>query len=98
MGRSMSDREICLSYRLAKDKFVQIEILAELNLTDKEEIVKILLQNGEQPYLSNKKMVKEMKRHKTAYMEAFFKRIDELDAKIAKMEKEYMEIVELVKE
>lgn len=43
----MSEREICQSYRLAKDRNEQITVLAELNLVTKAKIKKILIENGE---------------------------------------------------
>lgn len=42
----MATEEVCLQYRLAKDKKKQIKILAELNATTKQKIVEILTQGG----------------------------------------------------
>lgn len=42
----MSDTEICASYRDAKNKNTQIEVLAELNATDQETIKGILKKRG----------------------------------------------------
>lgn len=43
----MSDSEICASYQNAKNKNQQIEILAELNATDRDSIKQILKYGGE---------------------------------------------------
>ncbi len=41
--------EICRTYRLAKDRPKQIQIMAELNGVSREEIIKILVLGGEIP-------------------------------------------------
>lgn len=92
----MSNREICMNYKQAKNKFEQIQILADLNTVDRTNIIKILLFWGEKPYLSSKKAEKEL--HNRKYMDVLFKRLDTLDAEIAKREKEYREIVKILKE
>ena len=46
----MSDNEIIMSYKSAKSKTKQIEILADLNCCDKQKIVNILTTNGIQIY------------------------------------------------
>lgn len=92
----MSNREICMNYKQAKNKFEQIQILADLNTVDRTNIIKILLFWGEKPYLSSKKAEKEL--HNREYMNVMFKRLDTLDAEIAKREKEYREIVKILKE
>lgn len=42
----MTPGEICKEYNLAKDKKMQISILADQNCCEKEDIMKILLDNG----------------------------------------------------
>jgi len=42
----MTDREICISYRDAKNKNMQIKILSELTLKSLGEIKNILVENG----------------------------------------------------
>lgn len=42
----MTERQICLSYKTAKNKKAQIRILAELNATTDLQIEKVLLDNG----------------------------------------------------
>lgn len=75
----MTEREICLSYREAKDKKKQIPILADLSELSKPEIIGILLRNGESVAKQD--------------IERLYKRIDTLDAQITEREKEYRAIV-----
>lgn len=75
----MTEREICLSYREAKDKKKQIPILADLSELSKPEIIGILLRNGESVAKQD--------------IERLYKRLDTLDAQIAEREKEYRAIV-----
>ena len=44
----MSNEEICREYRTAKCPSKQIQVLADLNGTDRKTILKILVENGEQ--------------------------------------------------
>lgn len=75
----MTEREICLSYREAKDKRKQIPILADLSELSKPEIIGILLRNGENVMKQD--------------IEQLYKRLDALDAQIAEREREYRAIV-----
>ena len=75
----MTEREICLSYREAKDKRKQIPILADLSELSKPEIIGILLRNGENVMKQD--------------IEQLYTRLDTLDAQIAEREREYRAIV-----
>jgi len=75
----MTEREICLSYREAKDKRKKIPILADLSELSKPEIIGILLRNGENVMKQD--------------IEQLHKRLDTLDAQIAECEREYRAIV-----
>lgn len=75
----MTECEICLSYREAKDKRKQIPILADLAQMSKPEIIGILLRNGESVAKQD--------------IEQLYKRLDALDAQIAEREREYRAIV-----
>ena len=44
---NMTPQEIAKEYREAKDRGNQITILADENLTDRNEIIKILMEQGE---------------------------------------------------
>lgn len=76
----MTEREICLSYREAKKRNTQLQVLAELNGTSRERIIGILIKNGEK--VSNK------------VTNQLYKRLDVLDAQISEREREYREIVQ----
>lgn len=43
----MSEEEICREYHTARDRRKQIQILADLNTTDRKSIIEILLRGGE---------------------------------------------------
>ena len=76
----MTEREICISYRQARDKKKQLQILAELNNVKRIHIIKILLEHDEK--LSPKEP------------EKLYVRLDVLDEKIHEMEEEYREIAD----
>ena len=74
----MTEHEICVMYRGAKDKSKQIPILADLCQTDKVTIIGILRKNGEN--VPDKEI------------QQLFKRLDTLEAKILDAEREYKRI------
>lgn len=98
-GADMSESEICRMYRQARDKGMQIQILAELNAVSKDDIVEILRKNGERVRipipLKGKKRTRELTEQQ--YHRELFKRLDELDRRIAKAEKEYRMIAAEIK-
>ena len=75
----MTEREICLMYREAKKQNTQLQVLAELNDVSRNEIIRVLVKNGE-------KMPSRV-------INQLYKRLDVLEAQISKREKEYREIV-----
>lgn len=80
----MTAREICYSYHSAKHKAQQIEILSELSGVDSMEIIKTLAKGGEElPESTVKKL---------------YKRLDRLDMQIREREREYKEIVAVLRE
>lgn len=79
----MNDCEICYSYRGARHKVQQIQILAELNDTDNLEIIKILVHGGEE--LPERTLNK------------LYKRLDTLEVEIREREREYKAIVAALK-
>lgn len=79
----MTDREICYSYRSARHKAQQIQILAELNGTNNLEIIKVLVRNGEKLPAST--------------VNALYKRLDKLDMQILELEREYKAIAAALK-
>lgn len=78
----MTEREICTMYREAKNRNAQLQIMAELNNVSRNEIIMILVRNGEK--LSSR------------VIEQLFRRLDTLDAQIHEREKEYREIVKVL--
>lgn len=95
----MTDGEICRNYRGAKNRSEQIQILAELNDTGRDKIIRILLQNGEKVRIPLPSRGKPRKQEMTdeEYYAALFNRLDVLDVKIAKLEREYRDIVAVLK-
>lgn len=75
----MTDYEICCSYRSARYKKQQIQILAELNGTDSLDIIRILVRSGEElPECTVNKLHKQL---------------DSLDRQIREKEREYKAVV-----
>lgn len=60
----MTPGEIALEYRLASDKSKQMTILADLNLCSRDDIRKILIEEGALPYLKPKKALDVPKQKK----------------------------------
>lgn len=76
----MTEREICIMYRGAKNQNAQIQILADLSSTSRIEIIKILVRNGE--------------KLPSRAINQLYKRLDALETQISEREKEYREIVQ----
>lgn len=95
---NMSVDEICRNYRQAKDKKEQINILADLNCTSKEEIIKVLVDCGEmyppesKPKKTAKKQDVELPKLSEPVVHALFARIDEIDKLIKPLEDQRSEI------
>ena len=75
----MTEREICIMYREARNQNTQLQILAELNDVSRNEIIRILVKNGE--------------KLPSRAINQLYKRLDVLEAQISEREKEYKEIV-----
>ena len=75
----MTEREICIMYREARNQNTQLQILAELNDVNRNEIIRILVKNGE--------------KLPSRVINQLYKRLDVLEAQISEREKEYKEIV-----
>ncbi len=79
----MTEREICYSYRNAKHKAQQIQIIADLSGRKKLEVITVLVRNGAKlPESEVKKL---------------YKRLDVLEDQIKEREREYKEIVAALK-
>ena len=75
----MTEREICIMYRGTRNQNQQLQILAELNNVSRNEIIRILVKNGE--------------KLPSRAINQLYKRLDILDAEIFEREKEDREIV-----
>lgn len=95
----MTDGEICSSYREAKNKAEQIQILADLNCTKRADIIEILIKRGEDVIIHIPSRGQNRKKDLShdEYIKALFKRLDILDEQIAQRENEYREIVAVLK-
>ena len=92
---NMSVDEICRNYRQAKDKREQIKILADLNCTNKDEIIKVLVDCGEmepREIRTKKTAKKQAAELPEPVAHALFARIDELDKLIKPLEDQRNEI------
>ena len=76
----MTEREMYLMYREARNQNEQIQILAELNGLNRNEIIRILVKNSE--------------KLPSRVINQLYKRLDVLEAQISEREKEYREIVQ----
>ena len=93
----MSDDEICREYRLSKNKWEMIQILAELNMETRLDILSILLSNGEDVVKPVKRKDGKCLEKGKMYYRMLQERLDRLDERIAKAEAEYRETALLLK-
>lgn len=70
-------------YRDARNQNTQLQILAELNDVSRNEIIRILVKNGE--------------KLPSRVINQLYKRLDVLEVQISEREKEYREIVRALK-
>lgn len=104
----MTEREICISYKEARRPDEQTQILADLNGTNKVEIIKILAKNKVEltgltvRYLHrrldqlNKLLVKKEQKRKEATMDGRLKVHDRLEQEIKEGECECQKIAEIL--
>lgn len=98
----MNSEQICREYREAKNKKQQITILADQNLCTRSEIIKILIEAGEdmecmKPKKSEKEAVVPVKALPDAILAALYEKMDLLDKEIIAKEEEYKQIVNFIK-
>lgn len=95
----MTESEICREYREAKCKAHQVDILAQLNCMEEAEVVDILLKAGEKvryfPFPRGKRIRRELSDEE--YCRILTKRLEELERKLAEMEKEHSLIAKIMK-
>lgn len=98
----MNSEQICREYREAKNKKQQIGILADQNLCGKSEIIKILIEAGEDmSCMEPKKKEKPKEAPKEPLPEVvlgvLYARLDLIDQEMAAKEEEYKQIVNFIK-
>lgn len=91
----MTEMEICREYNAAKDRRAQIGILADLNVCEKEDILRILILNGQDVTVAGPKKPGQ-KGDKVLQM--MFSLLDEADEKVKEAEMEYKKIVQCMKQ
>lgn len=92
--KPMTEAEICREYREAKNQRAQVEILADLNLCSKNEILKVLMVNGQdvtpagprKPGSGGDKI-----------LDLMYSTLDEIEAEIRNQERKYLMVVESMK-
>ena len=94
----MTEADIARDYRLAKNKNMQIGILADRNCTSRERIIDILLEKGENIVLRKDTRGRKKKREILNHTdETVFQRLDDMDEKIVGLEKEYRKLAADIK-
>lgn len=91
----MTETEICKEYREAKNPRMQIGILADLNVCEKEDILRILIINGQDVTPAGPKKPGQ-KGDKVIQM--IFALLDEVDQEVLAAEKKYKAIAECLKQ
>ena len=94
----MSMEEICKEYREAKNKKRQITILADQNLCKRADIIKILIEAGEDMGCMKLKEDENKKEPQAssipqAILDALYEKLDAIDQEIIAKEREYKQIV-----
>lgn len=98
----MTKQEICKEYREAKNKSQQIEILADLNLCTKEDIVKLLKDEGEEVAVRKPRKQRQQKKVVAPVintsipdfvLDALYEKLERIDREIKEKEKDYKRIV-----
>lgn len=86
----LNENEICRSFRMAKSRRTQIVILSELNLCSKDDILRVLVTNGED--------ICGMGGRKDKNIEKVLKILDEVDTEIKDAERRYLNVVKSLKQ
>ena len=87
--------EICREYNAARNKKEHIGILADLNLCEKDDILRILILNGQDVTVVKPKDPRA-KGDKVQRM--MFSLLDEADEKVKEAERQYKNIVQSIKQ
>lgn len=97
----MSSEEICKEYRAAKNKKQQIGILADQNLCGKSDIIKILIEAGEDMSCMEPKKKEKLKEAPQqplpeVVLGVLYARLDLIDQEMAAKKEEYKQIVAFI--
>ena len=98
----MNSEQICREYREAKNKKQQIGILADQNLCGKSEIIKILIEAGEDMSCMEPKRGKGKPKEAPkeplpeVVLRVLYARLDLIDQEMAAKEEEYKQIVAFI--
>lgn len=90
----MTKMDICKSYRESKNQAEQLQVLADLNGTTRERIIRILLDGGEKVRvtINRKRWVEVKKMSDKQYAASLRKKMGALEEKIEKLKEEYREL------
>lgn len=88
----MSEKEICRDFREAKNQRAQVEILADLNLCSKTDILKVLMANAVD--VTPAGPTKNLGSDKDKVFQTFCTLLDEVEDEIKAAEKKYLRVVE----
>ena len=91
----MTENEICREYNKAKDKKLQIGILADMNVCNKEDILKILIRNGQDVSVA---APKKPGSKGDKVLQALYSLLDEADERVREAERQYTNIAERIKQ
>ena len=92
---TMTEQEICKEFNGAKNRGIQVGILADLNVCEKEDILKILILNGQDVTAAGHR---KLGGDKDKVLNLMYTLLDEMEEQIKATEKRYLNIVESMKQ
>lgn len=92
---TMTEQEICKEFNEAKNRGTQVGILADLNVCDKEQILRILILNGQDVTAAGPR---KLGGDKDKVLNLMYTLLDEMEEQIKATEKRYLNIVESMKQ
>lgn len=92
---TMTEKEICRDFNEAKNKGTQVGILADLNVCEKEDILRILILNGQDVTAAGPR---KLGGEKDKVLNLMYTLLDEMEEQIKATERRYLNIVESMKQ
>lgn len=92
---TMTEAEICKEFNQAKHKGAQVGILADLNVCEKEDILRILIFNGQDVTAAGPR---KLGGEKDKVLNLMYILLDETEEEIKAAERKYLKIVECMKQ